>query len=451
MLLLFFFTVINYSNTQPQPAQPALGTADRSHERPRMSSLRPVINDSNIHRAQPTLGAAERYLMKGQGYLPYDQPLGHPPIPPSPTQQQLKHGQSPQQLAQQGHQQNQQHNSQQPQHQLSRQSQTVSAGSSTPPSSSGEPRKISCQDIQQVQNLIERCLQLYMNQTEVVNTLLNQAKIEPGFTGLVWQKLEEQNPDFFKAYYTRLTVKQQITKFNQLLQQHVELIQKMSAANVPSPISNGLHSAPMKHMPTVYPVQQPAIPRIHTAGDNLGTTNACLINGGACFSETVHTSEGNSISSGRMDITSGMPPVLHSHSGISPKRELPIQGGSGFSNNSRFSFSAIGNPTDMPSTAMDVSVPSFNSNEAQIQSEERPLQESSAYALLGQIPRNFSLSDLTADFSHASDILGSYSGSPFLTPDVSFLHSPENEGLDDDGILDTISEQLSYEEFASDG
>jgi hypothetical protein len=49
-------------------------------------------------------------------------------------------------------------------------------------------------------------------------------------------------------------------------------------------------------------------------------------------------------------------------------------------------------------------------------------------------------------------ILGSYSGSPFLTPDnVSFLHSPENECLDDDRMLDSISEQLSYDEFASDG
>lgn len=36
----------------------------------------------------------------------------------------------------------------------------------------------------QVQNLIERCLQLYMNQREVVDTLLAQAKIEPGFTEL---------------------------------------------------------------------------------------------------------------------------------------------------------------------------------------------------------------------------------------------------------------------------
>jgi hypothetical protein len=40
----------------------------------------------------------------------------------------------------------------------------------------------------------------------------------------------------------------------------------------------------------------------------------------------------------------------------------------------------------------------------------------------------------------------------FLTPDnVSFLHSPENECLDDDRMLDSISEQLSYDEFASDG
>lgn len=36
----------------------------------------------------------------------------------------------------------------------------------------------------QVQNLIERCLQLYMNPKEVVETLLAQAKIEPGFTEL---------------------------------------------------------------------------------------------------------------------------------------------------------------------------------------------------------------------------------------------------------------------------
>jgi hypothetical protein len=36
----------------------------------------------------------------------------------------------------------------------------------------------------QVQNLIERCLQLYMNKGEVVRTLSTRARIEPGFTTL---------------------------------------------------------------------------------------------------------------------------------------------------------------------------------------------------------------------------------------------------------------------------
>lgn len=67
-----------------------------------------------------------------------------------------------------------------------------------------------------------------MNMTlQVVYTLQQQAKIEPGFTQLVWQKLEEQNPDFFKAYYTRLKLKDQIVLFNHLLEQQVAMFQKM--------------------------------------------------------------------------------------------------------------------------------------------------------------------------------------------------------------------------------
>jgi uncharacterized protein (TIGR01589 family) len=58
---------------------------------------------------------------------------------------------------------------------------------------------ISSLDVQLVQNLVERCLQLYMNQREVVSLLQQQTKIDPSFTSLVWQKLEEQNPEFFKV------------------------------------------------------------------------------------------------------------------------------------------------------------------------------------------------------------------------------------------------------------
>ena len=39
----------------------------------------------------------------------------------------------------------------------------------------------------------------------------------------VWQKLEEQNPDFFKAYITRLKLKDQINLFNHLLEQQIQV------------------------------------------------------------------------------------------------------------------------------------------------------------------------------------------------------------------------------------
>ena len=61
----------------------------------------------------------------------------------------------------------------------------------------------------------------------------------------VWQKLEEQNPEFFKAYYTRLKLKKQIVLFNHLLEQQVQLMRKMRLLSTPAPqMQNGMHPAP---------------------------------------------------------------------------------------------------------------------------------------------------------------------------------------------------------------
>lgn len=57
--------------------------------------------------------------------------------------------------------------------------------------------------------------------------LQQQFKIEPCFTQLVWQKLEEQNQEFFKAYYTRLKLKDQIILFNHLLEEQVKMFHRM--------------------------------------------------------------------------------------------------------------------------------------------------------------------------------------------------------------------------------
>ncbi|GFP85357.1 hypothetical protein PHJA_000679400 [Phtheirospermum japonicum] len=93
--------------------------------------------------------------------------------------------------------------------------------------SNGEVRKVSVQDIQLVQTLIERRLQLYMSKREVVSTFLIQVKIEPGFIELVWRKLEAENKGLFRAYHMRLIVKDHILRFNQLLERQVGLMRQV--------------------------------------------------------------------------------------------------------------------------------------------------------------------------------------------------------------------------------
>lgn len=90
----------------------------------------------------------------------------------------------------------------------------------------GNKKKFSSSEIKLVQHLIERCLRLYMSQNEAITALHIYQNIEPSFISLVWQKLEEQNPDFFKAYNIRLKVKDQITNFNFLISQQAVLMQK---------------------------------------------------------------------------------------------------------------------------------------------------------------------------------------------------------------------------------
>ena len=128
----------------------------------------------------------------------------------------------------------------------------------------GQQRMISALDIQLVQNLVERCLQLYMNQREVVSILQQQAKIEPGFTGLVWQKLEEQNPDFFTAYYARLRLKDQIVVFNQLVERHYHMLR----GNPPNTLHFG--QQPQNEQPLQNPGVLP-LQHLQNAGSQLAS------------------------------------------------------------------------------------------------------------------------------------------------------------------------------------
>jgi hypothetical protein len=55
---------------------------------------------------------------------------------------------------------------------------------------------------------------------------------------IVWERLEEQNPNFFKFYYTRLALKKQIEQFNKLLDKQKQLMDE-EQTNMSSPYMFG--------------------------------------------------------------------------------------------------------------------------------------------------------------------------------------------------------------------
>ncbi|XP_038986463.1 uncharacterized protein LOC120111963 [Phoenix dactylifera] len=79
-------------------------------------------------------------------------------------------------------------------------------------------RSVTFEDVNRVKNMIERCLMLYMNQKQTVETLWKEQKIERVLTETVWERLQQDNPDFFRVYYVRLLLKGQLAFFNMLLE-----------------------------------------------------------------------------------------------------------------------------------------------------------------------------------------------------------------------------------------
>lgn len=322
--------------------------------------------------------------------------------------------------------------------------------------SSGEVRKVSRQDIQLVQNLIERCLQLYMDQKEVVDTLLTQAKIEPGFTELVWQKLEEENREFFKAYHVRLMLKDQIVLFNKLLEKQDELMREVCPPRVASiPLSNGSNTSTLHHIPSCYLSEGASISSRPVSALCNGGSSSSTMNGGSSRHQSIQAGVDASILVGKLNSSTSMLSTHNSYMGRFDAMDGPaIKSEPSYTSNSDFSFCADGSFLEARPTIGDAPGASFSSSEL----SGAPLNESlldmdtSPFGFLSQIPRNFSFSDLT-DFAQGADILESYGRSPFLATEANnFTDSPErafDEG--ENRRLDTISEGISsYEDFASD-
>ncbi|PKA55694.1 hypothetical protein AXF42_Ash011986 [Apostasia shenzhenica] len=309
------------------------------------------------------------------------------------------------------------------------------AESSSITAANSDNRKVSREDIELVQNLIERCLQLYMNRGEVVRTLSNRARIEPGFTTLVWQKLEEENSEFFRAYYIRLKLKRQIILFNNLLEHQYHLMRYPISPKVPiAPIQNGIHHLPVNNLPMGYPViQHPQMPIAgQTHPDSIGSgLSSCHVVNGIPALGSLHPFRMNSNTSEAV--------VAAPCSIVSTATDMAVSPSSAASSN-HFPFtpseiSGMG----MDAAALETTFPSDVTNATGL--PDGGVGSSRGSRSLGQV-WNFSLSDLTADLTNLGDLgpLENYTGSPFLPSDSDILlDSPDQDDIVEEYFADTIN------------
>ncbi|KAJ0111499.1 hypothetical protein Patl1_00591 [Pistacia atlantica] len=326
--------------------------------------------------------------------------------------------------------------------------------------SSNDGRKVSRQDIELVQNLIERCLQLYMNRDEVVKTLLTRARIDPGFTTLgrilklllsillMWQKLEEENADFFRAYYIRLKLKKQIILFNHLLEHQYNIMKYPVPPKLPlAPIQNGIHPMPVNNLPMGYPVlQQPPMPasgQPHLDSMGCGISSCHVVNG-VPAPGNFHPMRMNSGNDMVMDNSAAeVAPVIPPSSGMSSMSEMAVSPTS-VASSGHFPFTA----SDMSGMGVDTCAldTAFTSDVAstaglQLVPDGGAGNSRDSLRSLDQIQWNFSLSDLTADLSNLGDLgaLGNYPGSPFLPSDSELLlDSPDQDDIVEDFFVDSV-------------
>nr|XP_018682953.1 PREDICTED: uncharacterized protein LOC103987795 isoform X2 [Musa acuminata subsp. malaccensis] len=309
-------------------------------------------------------------------------------------------------------------------------------------------RNVSREDIELVQNLIEHCLQLYMNRGEVVRTLSDRARIEPGFTTLVWKKLEEENPDFFRAYYIRLKLKKQIILFNHLLEHQCQLMKCPVLPNVPlAPIHGGIHAGPVNSMPLGYPVlQQPAMtttgqPHFDPVSCVLSSCNA--VNGIPAPGRyhPIHVNSGNDIviNDRKPEATPATAPC----GAISSLSEMAASPASVASNN-HFPFT----PSEISGMGLDASTLETTLTSDVASMGELQLSQDCAIGSsrdsLGSLGPlwNFSITDLATDLANLGDLgaLENYTSSPFLPSDSDIrLDSSEH----DDTIEEYFAEAIT--------
>lgn len=327
-------------------------------------------------------------------------------------------------------------------HQNSLVAESPRAATGSSPKGINQNKNVSHEDIELVQNLIERCLQLYMNRGEVVRTLSTRAKIEPAFTTLVWKKLEEENSEFFRAYYISLKLKSQINLFNQLLEHQSHLMKSSILPNAPAaPLHIGIHTRTVNSMPIGYPVLQQtamtAIGQPHFDAAGCALTSCHVVHGipAPARFQPISINSGKDIS-----MNGGAPEVAVPCSAISEINGSPAS----VASNNHFPFP----PSEISGMALDASGLDATLTSVVASSEDLQLAQhchiGSSKDSLGSLGQlwNLNLSELTTDLANLGDLgaLEDYTGSPFLPSDSDILlNSPERDDKVEEYFADPVT------------
>ncbi|XP_041996830.1 uncharacterized protein LOC121746936 isoform X1 [Salvia splendens] len=311
----------------------------------------------------------------------------------------------------------------------------------------GEVRKVSLHDIHVVQNLIERCLKLYMSHREVVHTLYHQAKIEPGFTELVWQKLEAENQEFFRAYDMKLTVKDQILRFNEMLEKQVEVMQQITQnGSSLTPQSNGSQTQHSTHSNSAHRDPRPHMPSI--TSENMHHTN-----GSYSLQQLMQVAANMPRHDGRMDFHPPLPMVQNSNAGAAKQgfNERKIKTEGVHAGNSALTFISKTNYAESHNAIRETSIAPFNGRESCSQSFNESVMETEMNSFgVDKMTQNFNLTGLTADSYNSTDLLQNYSRSPYVGTNRIFLDPYIREEDQDYTRTETMSEDSTYKGFGTD-
>ncbi|KAL8152361.1 hypothetical protein V2J09_010121 [Rumex salicifolius] len=300
-------------------------------------------------------------------------------------------------------------------------------------------REVTDKDIQLVHSLIKQCIRNYMDRAEAVNTIWSQAKIDQCVTELVWQKLEEENKDFFEAYNLQLELKNHIYIFNELLRRQAILMNELQSAAMPIP--NGSHITYMQQNSECY-TSEPSVGTESVKQENLDMPFAPSLplpysNGMSPMHGNHHTAVNLSTPSGNIDANAlssshlRMMQGMNGGGGVVIKPELDD-----YSTSSQFIFDTDAHILETSQTMGNDHIESYTAFNPQSQSSAGPNLED----------LQFSFSELSANFPR-SDLLGSCSRQPFLGP-PNFLCSPDGGELqDENGKLANTSEHLNFEDF----